>query len=41
MTKIDIINLIAAIVSITSAIISFIILIKNKTIRNEIINKKK
>jgi hypothetical protein len=40
MSKVDAVNLIAAVLSIISAIASFIILVKNKTIRNEIINKK-
>jgi predicted metal-dependent hydrolase len=40
MNTIDIINLVAAGLSIISAIASFIILLINKTIRDEIINKK-
>jgi hypothetical protein len=40
MNKIDVVNLIAAVLSIISVIASFIILVKNKTIRNEIINRQ-
>jgi hypothetical protein len=40
MDKLDVVGLVAAIFSIISAIVSFVILLKNKTIRQEIINKK-
>jgi uncharacterized spore protein YtfJ len=41
MTKTEIFNLIASIISISSAIFSFILFILNKTIRNELIKKRK
>lgn len=41
MTKTEIFNLIASIISISSAVFSFVLFILNKTIRNELIKKRK
>lgn len=41
MTKTEIFNLIASLISIFSAVFSFVLFILNKTIRNELIKKRK